>query len=179
MTRYYTLSFLFFINTINAQFSDFAHIDFTKADTTAELYYGENLNNLPLLTHKLTSKLTTEVEKFRAIYKWVCTNIKGDATQYDIISKKRKNLKKDSINYIKWNDWYKKIAFKKLVKNKRTMCTGYAYLIKEMAFLANIKCVVVDGYGRTFKTNINSLELPNHSWNAVKLNNKWYLCDAT
>ena len=23
------------------------------------------------------------------------------------------------------------------------------------------------------------MNIPNHSWNAVKLNNKWYLCDAT
>lgn len=59
------------------------------------------------------------------------------------------------------------------------MCTGYAYLIKELCYLANIECVIVDGYGRTVNSNINQLEIPNHSWNTIKLNNKWYLCDAT
>jgi len=59
------------------------------------------------------------------------------------------------------------------------MCTGYAYLIKELAFLADIECKIIDGYGRTFNTNVDDLETLNHSWNAVKLNNKWYLCDAT
>ncbi len=29
----------------------------------------------------------------------------------------------------------------------------------------------------TTKTNYKTI--PNHAWNAVKLNNKWYLCDAT
>src|SRR5690606_12898203 len=64
-------------------------------------------------------------------------------------------------------------------KNKKTMCTGYAYLIKEMCFLANIESKIIDGYGRTTASNVDSLETINHSWNAVKLNNKWYLCDAT
>ena len=59
------------------------------------------------------------------------------------------------------------------------MCTGYAYLIKELCFLANIESEIIDGYARTVRSNIDALDMANHSWNAVKLNNKWYLCDAT
>ena len=59
------------------------------------------------------------------------------------------------------------------------MCTGYAYLIKEMCFIADLDCEIIDGYARAFDANVNGLESLNHSWNAVKLNNKWYLCDAT
>ncbi len=59
------------------------------------------------------------------------------------------------------------------------MCTGYAYLIKELCFLANIECKIINGYGRSTTTNVDTLQLVNHSWNAVKLNDKWYLCDAT
>jgi len=36
-----------------------------------------------------------------------------------------------------------------------------------------------DGYGRNVALNIEKLGVPNHSWNAVKLNQKWYVCDAT
>ncbi len=162
-----------------AQIADFKHIDFTKADNIAKLNEGADLQNLPLLSYKLTSKLTTKVEKFRAIYTWVCTNISSDINQHNKVSYKRKKLKNDSIAFVKWNNEYKKKAFKKLLKYNKTMCTGYAYLIKELAFLADIECKIIDGYGRTVNSNIDTLETPNHSWNAVKLNNKWYLCDAT
>ena len=170
---------ILFLNSAIAQVSDFKNIDFTIADNTAMLHEGKSLDNLPLLAHHLTYKLNTDAEKFRAIYTWVCKNIKGDTNQEDKITKKRKKLKNDSLAYLKWNNTYKKVAFKKLLKKKRTMCTGYAYLIKELCFLANIECEIINGYGRSTEANIFDLELANHSWNAVKLNNKWYLCDAT
>ncbi len=162
-----------------AQVSDFNAINFTRADNIAKLYEGESLTNLPLLAYKLTSKLPTEVEKFRAIYTWICFNIKGDLNQNNKVDKKRKKYKTDSLGYIKWNEEYKKTAFKKLLKYKKTMCTGYAYLLKELCFLSNIECEIINGYGRTVDANVQDLELLNHSWNAVKLKNKWYLCDAT
>lgn len=173
------LILLLFINSTYAQVSDFKNIDFIIAENTAKLYQGRSLDNLALLAHDLTNKLPTDIEKFRSIYTWVCNNIKGDSKQDNVVSAKIRAFKNDSIAYLKWNNKYKKIAFKKLLKHKKTMCTGYAYLIKELCFLANIECEIINGYGRTTETNTNALELTNHSWNAVKLNNKWYLCDAT
>lgn len=170
---------IFILSISQAQVSDFKTVDFNRADDIAELNEGQSLNNLPLLAHQLTFKLDTDVEKFRAIYIWVCNNIRGDINQHNIVSRKRNKYKNDSIGYLKWNNDYKKKAFKTLLKHKKTMCTGYAYLIKELCFLANIESEIIDGYGRTVNSNIFSLEMANHSWNAVKLNNKWYLCDAT
>ncbi|MGB6269155.1 MAG: transglutaminase domain-containing protein [Olleya sp.] len=172
------ISILTFNSTI-AQVSDFKSIDFTRADNIAKLNDGHSLDNLPLLAHNLTYKLTTDAEKFRAIYFWVCNNIKGDAVQDHKVSKKRKQFKNDSLGYLKWNNQYKITAFKKLLKHKKTMCTGYAYLLKELCFFANLDCKIINGYGRSVTSNIDSLSMINHSWNAVKLNNKWYLCDAT
>ncbi|WP_299892176.1 transglutaminase domain-containing protein [uncultured Lacinutrix sp.] len=179
MKKTFLLFSIFIFGISNAQVSDFNTVDFTIADNTAKLNEGNSLENLPLLAHKLTNKLPTKVEKFRAIYTWVCHNIKGDINQHNKVYRKRKKFKNDSIAYIKWNNEYKKIAFKKLLKHKKTMCTGYAYLIKELCFLANIECKIIDGYGRTVTSNVETLEMTNHSWNVVKLNNKWYLCDAT
>lgn len=179
MKHIFLFLFILVLNTSNAQVSDFETIDFTIAENTAKLHEGKDLNNLALLAHQLTNNLTSDVEKFRSIYTWVCNNIKGDFKQDNIVSEKIREFKNDSIGYLKWNTKFKKIAFEKLLKQKKTMCTGYAYLIKELCFLANIECEIINGYGRTTETNTNALELTNHSWNAVKLNNKWYLCDAT
>ena len=175
----FILAFCLGISSIHAQISDFKTIDFTKADNMVKLNKDASLDNMPLLVHNLTNRLDTDIEKFRAIYTWVCYNISGDYKQHNKVSKKREEFKNDSLGYIKWNNEFKKDAFKKLLKYKKSMCTGYAYLIKEMCFIANIDCEIVDGYGRSFETNVEALESLNHSWNAVKLNNKWYLCDAT
>ncbi|MCI2230111.1 hypothetical protein MC378_13110 [Polaribacter sp. MSW13] len=176
----FTLLFIFVISiNANSQISDFKNISLVKADNIATLNEGENLYNLPLLTHKLTIKLMTDVEKFRAIYTWICNNIKGDFTMHTKVRKQRKKLKKDSTTYLKWNKNYNKKMFKSLLKHQKTMCTGYAYLVKEMAKIANIECEIIDGYGKNISSNVDTLEMANHSWNAVRLNNKWYLCDAT
>jgi len=39
--------------------------------------------------------------------------------------------------------------------------------------------VIIDGYGRNVYSNVGGSGTANHSWNAVWLHNKWYLCDAT
>lgn len=170
--------FLFF-TTANAQISDFNSIDLKKADNIAKLNDGENLENLPVLSYKLTHKLSTDIEKFRAIFYWVCHNISADDFLNSKVIQMRKKFQNDSLAYIAWSNKHKKKTFKKLIKQKTTACTGYAYLVKELCFFANIKCEIINGYGRTSDDNVKSLDLVNHSWNAVQVNNKWYLCDAT
>ena len=176
------LPFLFALLAVlvsHSQVSDFKHINFNIADNVAKLNEGASLKNLPVLAHELTYKLSTDVEKFRAIYYWVSHNVIGDAQQEAKVNKSQRTFKNDSLGFVNWNHEYKRTAFKKLMKHKKTVCTGYAYLIKELCFLANIECEIVDGYGRNVNANVEALETINHSWNAVKLNGKWYLCDAT
>lgn len=162
-----------------AQIWDFSHIDLKKADSIALGCKDEGLHNLPQLSHKLTSQLTTDVERIRAIYRWVCANIANDYSSYLKNKRKRSRFKSDSLKLKGWNDSYRKTLFKKLLKDQKTICTGYAYLVKELAQLANLECEIVQGYGRVSTTDIENLDLPNHSWNAIKLNGKWYLCDPT
>lgn len=178
--KYPILLFLTLVwNSSYAQVADFNDIDFSRADNIAKINQGFSLKNLPLLAHTLTDKLPTKVEKFRAIYTWVCNNIRGDSRQDNIVSRERKKIKKDSLGFLQWNEQYRKKVFKKLLNRKKTMCTGYAYLVRELCILADIECEIINGYGRTAAANAEELEMTNHSWNAVKLNDKWYLCDAT
>ena len=162
-----------------AQISDFNHIDFKKADSIALANSDENLYNLPLLAYKLTSELDTEAEQFRAIYFWVTHNISNNYSLFLRNKHQRNRFKNDSIKLEDWNYDFKKKLFKKLLKKNTTICTGYAYLVKELAQLANLNCEIVQGYGRVSTTDIDNLNLPNHSWNSIKLDNKWYLCDPT
>ena len=168
-----------FVNTLLvAQKSDFKNINLSKADKIALQYKNASLQNLPVLANKLTRQFSTDIEKFRAIYFWVCNNIKSDyATTTKILNKGRKLRAKRS-EFLNWNKTYKEKAFKKLFKTKATICTGYAFLLRELCSLAKIKCVIVNGFYKGADFN-SKKAFPNHSWNVVLLNNKWYLCDAT
>lgn len=174
------LLFLLMISTLcNAQRADFIDITFEKADSIALAHKGESLRNLPLLIHNLTANLSTDVEKFRAIYTWVGTNIENDYSAYLRTRKKRKKLSQDQEALIKWNNSFTPKVFENLLKHKKTACTGYAYLIRELAILAGLNCKIIDGYGRTATLILDKKSIPNHSWNAIELNGKWYLCDST
>ncbi len=171
--------FFFICAALFGQHTDFEEVSFVKADSIALSHKGESLKNLPLLTFKLTSQLTNEIEKFRAIYTWVCTNIENDYGAYKRTIKKRKKLLDDKEALTEWNNSITPKVFKKLVDHKKTACTGYAYLVRELARLADINCKIVNGYGRTPTLILDNNSIPNHAWNAVELDGKWYLCDPT
>ena len=178
MKNFIFLLLFSFVLTLQAQRADFKEINFAKAEYTADRYQGEALTNVPELVYGLTSQLETDAMRFRAIYYWVTHNISGN---YDLMAKNvrsRKKLKNDPEGVYQWNDQFKKEVFTTLLQDKETICTGYAYLIKVMCSLAGIECEIIDGYAAN-DLKIKNLDLPNHSWNAIKLNDTWYLCDAT
>jgi hypothetical protein len=162
---------------VRGQFVDLSSVDFKKADSIAELYPLHSLKDLKILSDKLTRPLTGDLEKFRAIFKWVCISIDIDYELYLENKKQREKLDGDELR--SWEKKFSARTFNILVLGHRTVCTGYAYLVKELAFHAGLTCKIIDGYGRNVKANIGGLGTANHSWNAVQLNGKWYLSDPT
>lgn len=151
--------------------------EFAKADSIAELFPRHSLTDLKLLSGKLTKSLMTDEGKFRAIYKWVCINIENDYVLAEEILSKRSTLKGAELE--KWIRQCSLNSMRTLLRQYRTVCTGYAYLVRELSRHAGIPCEIVDGYGRGIRSNIGGEGFVNHSWNAVLLNGKWYLCDPT
>ena len=162
-----------------AQKSDFSHVDFAKADSIAMVYKNTSLQNMPLLVHNLTHSLNTQVERFRAIHTWVCYTIESDHYFSAATLKKRRKLQNNPTALQQWNMKQQAKVYKRLVKDKKTICSGYAYILKTLTNLADIECEIVDGYARNVSANVNTLGIPNHSWNVVKLNGKWYFADTT
>jgi hypothetical protein len=170
--------FLFIVCQLAGQVEDFKHIDFRKADSVAQLYPKHSLMNLKTLTDKLTQPFSTDAEKFRAIYSWTCANIEYNYQLFQKNLRQREKLK-DPVGL---QQWYKKanvMMFDALLRKQKTICTGYAYLIRELSRQAGLTCEIVDGYGRNSISNIGGSGIPSHQWNAIQLNDKWYLCDAT
>ncbi|MEL7003023.1 MAG: transglutaminase domain-containing protein, partial [Bacteroidota bacterium] len=91
----------------------------------------------------------------------------------------RERMKNRPHDFQQWNAKFSHKVFDRLRQEHKTICTGYAYLVKELSYHAGLKAEIVHGYGRTALSNVKGEGIPNHSWNAIYLNNKWYLCDPT
>jgi len=148
-----------------------------KADSIASLYPGHSLSDLGLLSYKLTSSLSGDKPKFRAIYKWVCTNIRGDYDLMEYCKRKRAKLKGEKLD--RWSTEFNEVVINTLITKHRTLCKGYAWLVRELALRAGIDCEIIPGYARSVRSNVGGNGIANHSWNAVMLDDKWYLCDPT
>ncbi|MDO9260615.1 MAG: transglutaminase domain-containing protein [Flavobacteriaceae bacterium] len=65
------------------------------------------------------------------------------------------------------------------LEKRKTICGGYAELLSELCYWADIECEIIRGYTKGIDYNGKPIEDPNHVWNAVLINNKWELIDVT
>jgi len=116
---------------------------------------------LPDVVARLTNGVADSFQKVKIIHDWICNNIAYDAQMY--------------LGYSR----YKSQDYVTVIKNKLAVCAGYAGLFNQMCTLAGIEAITISGYskGHGYRGNIDYG--PDHDWNAVKLNKKWYLVDVT
>ena len=117
------------------------------------------------LAQRITKDTQDDSLKVVAIYQWMMDNI-----SYDRINAALDDPKDEAsdVNII--------------VKRKEAICIGYANLFKLLCVLNNIKAEIINGYalGLGYETTGQiPMDKANHAWNAVKINNRWYLMDIT
>ena len=61
-------------------------------------------------------------------------------------------------------------------RTRRSVCAGYAYLFEAVGRAAGLTVEVVGGRGRG---SVNTGMGNGHAWNAVRLDDRWYLVDTT
>ena len=113
------------------------------------------------LTQFLVKPFNNEVDKVRAIYLWIGQNIGYD----------RLGIEEDNLSY----NHNSQVVFEK----RKGVCTGFSNLFTDMAFRAGILSVPVTGYTKNALTSNVNHEVPDHVWNAVKIDDLWYLLDVT
>lgn len=112
--------------------------------------------SLPSLARELCTPWKKDMEKVRSIYSWMRHNI-----SYDYSSLYSKNYTTEV----------------KDVLNKRVgVCEGYANLFNALCKEAHIESVRILGRA---KTKSDPTGYAGHAWNAVRIENKWYLVDVT
>ncbi len=119
--------------------------------------------NPALLVEALTAGMDEDTAKFEAIFAWVASNI-----HYDYRS------------YFSGKGYDSETDVKRVLIRRKAICFQYAALMNELCAIAGIHSVTVTGYAKDMLFDINdTLYFDNHAWNAVKLNDRWYLYDVT
>lgn len=113
------------------------------------------------LTLRLTDRIPDPALKARAIYAWIAHHIAYDCPAYHSLGR-RKNSPEE------------------VYMSKRAVSAGYANLFMEMCSYAKVQCLVIDGYSRnSWDVTGETMEEPNHNWNAVRIDGDWKLIDVT
>ncbi len=172
----YKVSFLFlFIYITGAYAGDFENVDKYARSVHKSGDYKQ-------LVHKLTDRFTDEKDKVRAIYVWITDNIKYDWNKFE------HNLKKGRY-HIKGRSKAEILQIKKKIKERKIndvyrtgkgVCEDYSLLFKAMCDAIGIKSVIITGKIRSNPKAIGIFPYRyKHAWNGVRINDSWYLIDAT
>lgn len=131
-------------------------------------------DSLKTLALNITRGLSGEQKKVDAIFKWVTDNI-----EYDIealkTNRKYPAFIIESHDSLEAEKEYNEAVALMVVNRKKGICDGYARLFKSLCNHSGIQCEVVPGRSK----DIFDDKLGLHAWNAVKIQNKWHLLDAT
>jgi transglutaminase/protease-like cytokinesis protein 3 len=152
---------LWFISADARLAADYSKYNYSEVDRHALTYRNRDFGSISKLADSLTAKFSEEHQKARAIYRWITDNIAYDCKAYH--------------NPGKRTDDYEEV-----LKKRKAVCAGYASLFKVLCDYAGLDCEIVKGYVRNTYRGIGDERIEdNHAWNAVRLNDKWYLVDVT
>jgi hypothetical protein len=108
----------------------------------------------------IKSNFQTESERVRAVFYWTANTISYDA---------------DNMFEVKFDESLQD-RIERAFKAQKGNCFDYSNIFNQLATSVGIKSVVVNGYTKWNKVKVDNLS---HSWNAARIDNKWYLFDPT
>ncbi len=138
--------------------------EYTKIDEYARNAPPKHARNVQELAQYLAKPAKNDFEKVRSFYVWMAANISYDVELF------RRYRPGASMN----------ITAEDVLKKKKAVCQGYADLFTALCQEAGISSELVAGYSKGFgNENRSDFSTADHAWNAVYLDKKWYLLDAT
>ncbi len=148
----------------NSMFSDdyqTIKIDYFLDNTTAKKYQEEVYKKAKEVASDITNSSMNTQEKAIAIYDYL-----SDNAVYNTAAIEESDNNSDSSAYDKYpNSWN---TYGILCEGKG-VCQSYAYAYNAIAHEAGLDTVMVTG----------TMDGGGHGWNAIKIDGKWYMIDAT
>ncbi len=142
--------------------------------------YPKSFSSPEKLAEHINKQFDSDEEKARAIYTWIARNVKYDVKALSK-KKKRKRMKYKSRadRAMKLRKQSMKIEDRAISENK-AQCKGYSALFKRLCDLTGLYSYIIPGTSKSREFDIGKPpKVSNHAWNAVQIDKKWYLVDAT
>lgn len=140
-----------------------AQSDYSAVDSRISALGALTELNLARIADTITMNFPGKKEKARAIYYWIANEIALDAAGM------RAHDEKNSLP-------------ETVIARRKATPSGMALLFQEMASLADIRCLTVDGYSKFGPDDIgNKPDEFNHTWNVIQLGSsptEWYYVDV-
>jgi hypothetical protein len=109
----------------------------------------------------LTDGLRTDREKARAIFRWITDRIEYDVASY-------------------FSGELRPMDAAQILAKRKAVCDGYSMLFSQLAKLAKLQVKNITGYAKGAPSGRSeNAQIPNHVWNAVLIDGRWYALDAT
>lgn len=128
------------------------------------LFDTVNPMSLDSIISVINSNFKTPLHKARAIYYWICTNIKYDSVSY-------------LTNAITFYHDLEKDARHTFLR-KTGVCSHYASLFQYMSQKCGIEAKKISGYAKGLPFKYVSSET-DHAWNVFRIKDIWVLADPT
>lgn len=129
--------------------------------------------NLHSLAEKLLRHANTDRQKVTAIFRWITDNINYNSNPKRIVNPPAIDEEEGPLKPL-----HERVA--ELVIRRRTaFCDGFARLFKALCEKAGLQSEIICGYAPGGFTRQPNRFGVNHYWNAVLLEGRWQLLDAT
>lgn len=174
MPRLLFIILILFSFNLNAQ-------DFSEVDQIV-INYPNNFNSPAKLAKKINADFNRDIDKVRAIYRWIAENVEYDIELFRDLSEHPKyafSYRTNEERITKEIEYHNQMA-DETIKTKMAICDGYSSLFLKLCELCNIEAEVITGSSFTNPNDIGVYpSKADHSWNAVRISNKWHLVDVT
>ncbi len=144
----------------------YAMFDYIRPDaaegTTSSSQYMEAYDRMLQILAGLDLDGKSDIEKTKAIYEWVTSNVAYD------------NEALDYMEYDRDDPAYRRYGYAATIHSalfaRQAICQGYSLLLRAMLNESGVDCLYVSG-------PLTSGDA--HAWNLIRIDGSWYLADST
>lgn len=141
--------------------SPFADRDFSQIDQYVLAAPTPTMESPETLAHYLSQGARDDVDRARAIFRWLAENIEYDTDGF-------------------FSGHYGDLKPASVLKRRKTVCSGYTNLFTALAKLMGLNVTTIRGYAKDVAhSDGEPFEDANHDWIGIQLGDHWYLIEPT
>jgi len=152
--------------------------DFTGIDQKVKFI---RITETDSLAKQLAALGKTDIEKVRAIFRWITEHIDYNMKVFNRNKNAVTNgfIFEDTVDSAAPLPSLNERVAEKVLRRKTAFCDGYSRLFKALCDHAGMRSEIIMGYARNMNGRSGNRFAVNHTWNTVYIDSTWHLLDVT